>query len=240
MRFSQQLVIILFPYAIKIFKKVLKKAGLPYGAESYVEIKGFLARHYDTLLDLATVGFYKNFMKDVISKMNIQPNDMILDMGAGTGRNDLLMLGYLEEGKVIGLEIGEEMKKQFQEKSYYHDNLKLIELRIERDLPFEDEFDEVFISFTLHGFEQEDRIKIIENANKALKKRGKFFILDYNEFDLSNEPFYIKVLFRLECDLASDYIKRDWKNTLKERGFSVQNEHLYLKNLIRLLELKKY
>lgn len=209
MKFIQRLAIILFPHAIKIFKKVLKKVGLPYGTESYVEIKGFLARHDDTLLDLATVGFYKNFMKDVISKMNIQPNDMILDMGAGTGRNDLLMLDYLEEGKVIGLEIGEEMKKQFQKKSYYHDNLKLIELRIERDLPFEDEFDKVFISFALHGFKQKDRIKIIENVNKVLKKRGKFFILDYNEFDLSKEPFYIKVLFRLECDLASDYIKRN-------------------------------
>jgi len=240
MKFSQELVIILLPYAIENFKKVLEKAGLSYGAESYVEIKGFLARHYDTLLDLATVGFYKNFIKDVISKMNIQPNDRILDMGAGTGRNDILMLDYLEEGKVVGLEIGEEMKKQFQEKSYYHDNLKLIELRIEKDLPFEDEFDKVFISFTLHGFEQENRIKIIENANKALKKRGKFFILDYNEFDLSREPFYIKVLFRLECDLANDYIKRDWKNILKERGFSFQNKHLYLKNLIRLFELEKY
>ena len=240
MKFSQESVIILLPYAIENFKKVLKKAGLLYGAESYVEISGFLARHYDTLLDLATVGFYKNFIEDVISKMNIQPNDRILDMGAGTGRNDILMLDYLEEGEVVGLEIGEEMRKQFQEKSCYHDNLKLIELSIEKDLPFEDEFDKAFISFTLHGFKQKDRIKIIENANKALKKRGKFFILDYNEFDLSKEPVYIKVLFRLECDLASDYIKRDWKNILKERGFSVQSKHLYLKNLIRLFELKKY
>jgi len=233
-------VIILLPYTIENFKKVLKKAGLLHGTESYVEVRGFLAKHYDTLLDLVTVGFYKNFMKDVISKMNIQPNDRILDMGAGTGRNDLLMYDYLKEGKVIGLEVGEEMKKQFQEKSYHHDNLKLIELRIEKDLPFENEFDKVFISFALHGFKQEDRIKIIENANKALKKRGKFFILDYNEFDLTKEPFYIKVLFLLECDLASDYIKRSWKNTLNEHGFSVQNKHVYLKNLIRLLELEKY
>ena len=89
----------------------MKKAGLPYGTEYYVEVKGFLAKHYGTLLDLVTVGFYKKIIKDAISKMGIQPNDRILDMGAGTGRNDLLMLGYLEEGEVIGLEIGEEMKK---------------------------------------------------------------------------------------------------------------------------------
>ena len=227
-------------HARKFFKKALKKAGLPYGAESHVEVKGFLAKHYDTLLDLVTVGFYKKFIKDVISKMNIQPNDRILDMGAGTGRNDLLMLGYLEEGEVIGLEIGEEMKKQFREKSYHHDNLKLRDLRIEKKLPFEHKFDKVFISFTLHGFKQKDRIKIIENANKSLKKEGKFFILDYNEFDLSKKPFYARALFDLECDLARDYIKRNWRKIWKEHGFSVKNEHLYFMKLIRLLELEKY
>jgi len=233
-------VITLHLRARKYFKKALKKAGLPYGAESHVEVRGFSAKHYDTLLDLVTVGFYKKFIKDVISKMNIQPSDRILDMGAGTGRNNLLMLDYLEEGEVIGLEIGEEMKKQFREKSYHHDNLKLRELRIEKELPFEDEFDKVFISFTLHGFEQEDRIKIIENANKALKKRGKFFILDYNEFDLSKKPVYARTLFDLECNLARDYIKRNWTKIWKEHGFSVKNEHLYFMNLIRLLELEKH
>jgi len=192
------------------------------------------------LLDLVTVGFYKKFIKDVISKMNIQPNDRILDMGAGTGRTDLLMLGYLEEGEVSGLEIGEEMKKQFREKSYHHDNLKLRDLRIEKKLPFEHKFDKVFISFTLHGFKQKDRIKIIENANKSLKKEGKFFILDYNEFDLSKKPFYARALFDLECDLARDYIKRNWRKIWKEHGFSVKNEHLYFMKLIRLLELEKY
>lgn len=224
----------------KHFKKALKKARLSHGAESHVEVRGFSAKHYDALLDLATVGFYKKFMKDVICKMNIQPSDRILDMGAGTGRNDLLMLGYLEEGEVIGLEIGEEMRKQFREKSYHHANLKLRKLRIEKELPFEDEFDKVFISFTLHGFKQEDRIKIIENANKALKKKGKFFVLDYNEFDLSKKPAYVRALFGLECNLARDYIKRNWRKIWKERGFSVQNEHLYFINLIRLLELEKY
>ena len=225
--------------ARKKFKKASKQAGLLYGTGSHVEIRGFLAKHYDTVLDLVTVGFYKKFIKGVISKMNIQPSDRILDMGAGTGRNNLLMLDYLEEGEVIGLEIGEEMKKQFREKSYHHDNLKLRELRIEKELPFEDEFDKVFISFTLHGFKQ-DRIKIIENANKALKKKGKFFILDYNEFDLSKKPVYARALFDLECNLARDYIKRNWTKILKEHGFSVKNEHLYFMNLIRLLELEKY
>jgi len=207
---------------------------------SHVELSGFFAKHYDALLDFVTVGFYRNFIRDVISKMNIQPHDKILDMGAGTGRNALLMLPYLDDGEVIGLEIGEEMKEQFRKKSFHHHNLKLRELRIEKDLPFEQEFDKVFISFTFHGFKQADRIKIIENANKALKKGGKFLILDYNEFDLSQKPFYVRALFALECDLARDYIKRNWKKIWKEYDFSVEKIHPYFLGYIRLLELKKY
>jgi len=233
-------VVTLHFHARKFLKRALKKAGLPYGAESHVEVKGFLAKHYDILLDLVTVGVYKKFIKDVISKMGIQPNDRILDMGAGTGRNDLLMLGYLVEGEVIGLEIGEEMKKQFREKSYHHGNLKLRDLRIENKLPFQDEFDKAFISFTLHGFKQKDRIKIIDNANKALKKEGKFFILDYNEIGLSKKSFYVKVLFDLECNLARDYIKRNWRKIWKKHGFSVKHEHLYFMKLVRLLELERH
>ncbi|MFW6117143.1 MAG: class I SAM-dependent methyltransferase [Thermoproteota archaeon] len=224
----------------RYFKRLLRRTHLLHEAESHVEIKGFLAKYYDTLLDIATLGFYKKFLKDVISKMNIQSSDRILDLGAGTGRNDVVMLSYLEEGEVIGLEIGEEMKNQFQEKSHHYNNLKLRDLRIEEKLPFQEEFDKVFISFVLHGFKQQDRIKIIENAYKALKKKGKFFILDYNQFDLSKKPAYAKFLFDLECDLAKDYIKRNWRQIWKEHRFSVQNEYLYFLNFIRLLELEKY
>lgn len=221
------------------FIKVLKEAIFPRGTESHVEVRGFVAKHYDTLLDLASFGFYQTFLKDVISKMNIRASDRILDLGSGTGRNALLMLEYLEEGEVIGLEIGEEMKRQFREKAYRYDNLNLRDLRIEQELPFEDEIDKVFISFTLHGFKQRDRINIIENAKRALKKGGKFFILDYNEFDLSKQPAFVRTFFGLECDLARDYIQRTWEKIWNAHGFSIQNEHLYLLNLIRLLELEK-
>ncbi|NIU83226.1 MAG: methyltransferase domain-containing protein [Candidatus Thorarchaeota archaeon] len=127
----------------------------------------------------------------MISKMHIEASDKILDMGAGTGRNVLLMLEYLEKGEVIGLEVGAEMKTQFGENASQYDNLTFRVLRIEQELPFEGAIDKVFISFTLHGFKQKDRINIIENAHRALKTGGKFFILDYNEFDLSKKPAFV-------------------------------------------------
>ncbi|NIQ05505.1 MAG: hypothetical protein GWO20_07190 [Candidatus Korarchaeota archaeon] len=45
---------------INYFIKALKKAIFPSGAASHVEVGGFVAKHYDTLLDLASFGFYQN------------------------------------------------------------------------------------------------------------------------------------------------------------------------------------
>ena len=75
--------------------------------ESKVEVTGFEARHYDLLLKMGSFGVYNRMLKKAIADMNILPDDAILDLGCGTGYNDCLMAGYLnQDGKIVGLEIG--------------------------------------------------------------------------------------------------------------------------------------
>ena len=84
-----------------------------YYPESKVEIRGFMARHYDILLNIATFGRYSPFIKKSIELMKIKPEDRILDLGAGTGRNACLMIEYLsEKGELIGIDISREMISQ--------------------------------------------------------------------------------------------------------------------------------
>jgi ubiquinone/menaquinone biosynthesis C-methylase UbiE len=59
--------------------------------DSKVEIQGFTAKFYDNLVNFVTLGGYSIFIKKAIKSMNINPNDKIIDFGAGTGRNALLM-----------------------------------------------------------------------------------------------------------------------------------------------------
>jgi demethylmenaquinone methyltransferase/2-methoxy-6-polyprenyl-1,4-benzoquinol methylase len=50
-----------------------------------------------------------------VKEMNIQPQDKIMDLGCGSGRNICLMTKYLsDQGKVLGLDIGSEMLEQAQ------------------------------------------------------------------------------------------------------------------------------
>jgi demethylmenaquinone methyltransferase/2-methoxy-6-polyprenyl-1,4-benzoquinol methylase len=224
----------------------LKKEGLEVlvGVEkkviSHIEVKGFEARFYDIIMNIASFGTYPRFIRDVIGMLPLKEGDWVLDFGAGTGRNDCLILKKIgNRGGISALEIGKEMKEQFIKRCGHFKNVELISQRIEEDFTLEREYDVAFISFVLHGFEQNDRLSIIKNAYKHLKSDGYFCILDYNEIDVSQSNFLVKLLFRLECPLALDFTKRDLIRMLDEFGFRFSFQKTYYFDVVRLICFKK-
>jgi ubiquinone/menaquinone biosynthesis C-methylase UbiE len=210
-------------------------------ADSKVEVRGAEARHYDLLMNLITGGTYSFFIRRVVHDMDIQPDDAILDLGAGTGRNACLMRRYLSnKGRIVGLDIGPEMLAQAQRRCRCFANVTFEKRRVEERLPYEQEFDKVFISFVLHGFIQEDRLRIIQNAWRALRPAGHFLILDYNEFDLARSPWPVRFAFQhIECPLASDFVQRDWRAVLQEQGLGDCQALRYYFGYVRLLATEK-
>ena len=206
--------------------------------QSKVEITGFEARHYDTLLNIVSLGSYIPFIKKAISKMNIQPDDRILDLGGGTGRNSCLMAKHLgDKGSIVGLDIGKEMIEQFDKKCEKYPNVEIQNLRIDEPLPFENEFDKALLSFVFHGFPDDKKKNIVDNLKKTLKPGGALYILDYNEFDLEKKSFFVRFVFnKVECPLATDYLKVDWKKKLTGWGFEQFHEDYFYFKLVRLLK----
>jgi len=204
--------------------------------DSKVEVTGTEAKYYDVLMNIITLGTYSSFIKKAIKNMNLKKGEDILDLGCGTGRNDCLMLKYVgKEGSITGVEIGKEMKEKFRN-NCTGSNVELIDQKIDEPLKLDKKFDHVFISFVLHGFIQEKREIIIDNTMKALKKGGRFSILDYNEFDVDNSGFFTRFAIRkIECPLAEDFIIRDWRSILEKSGFIKFDEKFYYKNKVRLL-----
>jgi ubiquinone/menaquinone biosynthesis C-methylase UbiE/protein-S-isoprenylcysteine O-methyltransferase Ste14 len=210
---------------------------------SKVEVRGWEAKYYDSLMNIITFGWYPKFINNVIASLPLQPGAKVLDFGAGTGRNAQLMLKHIEPGGHIdAYEIGPEMIEQFQEKFNTHQNVMLHEHSILEE-PLESEaYDLVFISFVFHGFTQEKREKIIANAYKALKPGGTFALLEYSSFDVSKSPLWIRFAIRkMECPLAEDFIERDLKEMLSYGGFDEESysEKPYVKGYLRLATIKK-
>lgn len=209
-------------------------------SDSKVEVKGFEARHYDLFMNLISGGTYPSFIRRVVREMNIQPQDEILDLGCGSGRNTCLMTKYLsKEGRVLGLDIGSEMLEQSRSRCKKYPNVTFKNQRIDELLQYKNEFDKVFISFVLHGFVQEKRLQIIDNARRALHPGGEFIVLDYNEFDLKQSPLLVRLAFKAECPLASDFIGRDLKSILRDHDFDEFHTYPHYLGYVRLLSARK-
>ena len=208
---------------------------------SHIEVEGWGARHYDLSMDLLLVGRYQAFIKQAIQLMEIHKRDAILDLGSGTGRNICVMLKILgPTGRVVGVDLSQEMLRQAQQRCRGYPQVTFLNRRIEEQLPFHEEFDKAFISFTLHGFEDEDKEKVIGNAYRALKPDGILWILDYNEFDLDRQWFPFRWAFRhFECELASEFLFLDLKEMLAHQGFGNFVTYPFLRDYVRLLGAEK-
>jgi len=209
--------------------------------DSHIEIQGFAAKHYDALMNVMLFGSYGRFIKEAVAGMDIQPQDRILDLGCGTGRNARLMRSFLnEKGYILGMDISEEMGRQFRDNNKSFPNVEFKLGRIDESMAFDQPFDKVFISFVLHGFPHEIRPAVIRNAFQSLKPGGVFCILDFAEFSLKDMPFYYRIPFKkVECPYAFDFIERDWKAILRELGFDDFSEKFWLKKYARLLKAEK-
>jgi ubiquinone/menaquinone biosynthesis C-methylase UbiE len=210
-------------------------------ARSKVEIGPAGARYYDLFLNLLSLGQYPHFIKRVVDMMDINPGQSILDLGSGTGKNDCLMIAKVGcHGKVVGLDISDEMLSRAREHCRKYSNVTFEKQRIELLLPYKNSFDKVFISFVLHGFEDDQKAEIIHNAYQALKPRGAFYILDYSEFDLEQLWFPLRWAFtHWECQLAVEFLKLDIKQILHSQGFTESEEEFFFKGYLRLLKTVK-
>jgi len=210
-------------------------------ARSEVEVGPTVARYYDLFLNVLSLGQYSRFIKGVVEKMGINPGQSVLDLGSGTGRNDCLMARKVgSSGKIVGLDISDEMLGRARERCRKYANIGFKKQRIELPLAYKEEFDKVFISFVLHGFENDQKLGIIHNALQALKPGGAFYILDYSEFNLEKMWFPLRRAFtRWECQLAAEFLKLDIKGMLRSQGFTDCEEEFFLKRHLRLLKAVK-
>jgi len=208
---------------------------------SKVEVKDWEARYYDVFLNLVSAGRYSHFIKEIIARMDIKPGQSILDLGSGTGKNDFFMAQKIgPHGKIVGLDISDVMINQAKKRCCRYANVTFKKLRIEQPLAYEEEFDKVFISFTLHGFEDAQKVGIIHNAYQALKPGGTFYVSDYAEFDIDKMWFPLRWAFtRWECQLAVEFLKLNIKGMTRAQGFTDVKEEFFIGAHLRLLSAGK-
>lgn len=123
----------------------------------------------------------------VIQSMNIEPNDIIVDIGSATGYFPVRFAKVVHRGNVIGVDVEKDMvdylNHRAQEEGLF--NLKSI-LGEFHDPKIPLPVDIVFICNTYHHIE--DRVAYFKNIKRKFKPDGKLIIVDFRKGDLPVGP----------------------------------------------------
>ncbi len=119
----------------------------------------------------------------LLKNMNIQPTDHIADIGAGSGYHVFKMAPQVKDGIIYAVDIQEEMLNAIESRKEA-ENVQNIELikgsEKSVNLP-ENTIDKVLMVDVYHEFNFP--VEMIASINKALKKDGKVYLIEYRGED---------------------------------------------------------
>lgn len=118
----------------------------------------------------------------ILRKLNLKKYYLAADFGCGSGNWTIALAKLLTKGKVIAIDILEEplsaLRMRLREEGIL--NVDLARADVEKRTPILPEsLDLVLITNLL--FEAEDKIGVLKEAKRVLKKKGRILIVDWKE-----------------------------------------------------------
>lgn len=115
----------------------------------------------------------------LIKNMNIQPTDVVADIGAGSGYHVFKMAPLAKKGKILAVDIQIEMLAAMLDNKKYENNknIELVEGSEKRVNLKENSVDKVLMVDVYHEFSYPK--EMLASIYKALKKDGEIFLIEY-------------------------------------------------------------
>ena len=108
--------------------------------------------------------------KKVLSRVELKGNETLLDAGCGTGRLTEDLLQALPHGRVVGVDLSQNMLRTAREHlSAYGNRVRFLAADL-TDLPFHQMFDGIFSTAAFHWVIDHD--KLFRSLHRALKPGG--------------------------------------------------------------------
>lgn len=156
------------------------------------------------------------FIKNIVTYLNLDKNDSILDLACGKGRHSIFLnsLGY----KVTGLDLS---KNSIEYAKKHESNSLSFEVHDMRNT-YKIQFEVVLNLFTSFGYfeDEEDNYKVIKTIKSSLKQNG-IGVIDY-----MNSPVVINNLIdhnTFEADGVQFELKRHYENGFITKHIEVKD-----------------
>jgi ubiquinone/menaquinone biosynthesis C-methylase UbiE len=144
----------------------------------------FISRFYDIGLKIGLTPSGEKILRlSVFNTISpyIKRGDKILDLCCGTGTLTIMLAKlFYNDCSIIGADLSQGQIAQAQKKNLYP-NLKFLVMDA-NNLQFNDEsFDKVIISAALHEMDKNQRLNVLSEIHRVLKKKGYFLIFEHHE-----------------------------------------------------------
>lgn len=117
----------------------------------------------------------QKWASELISKLSLQGDERVLDIGCGDGKVTIDIAHALPEGSVVGIDKSEAMidlaRTRYPENDFRNVRFRKLDAR---RLPFRNEFDVVFSNATLHWIQ--DHRTVLQGISRSLKTDGKILL----------------------------------------------------------------
>jgi ubiquinone/menaquinone biosynthesis C-methylase UbiE len=157
----------------------------------------------------------------LLKNMDIQPNEVIADIGAGSGYHVFKMAPKASKGFIYAVDIQEEMLQSIREKKLMEgiENIELVKgTEKSVNLP-ENSIDKLLMVDVYHEFSFP--VEMMASIKNALKPDGKIYLIEYRAED-DNVP--IKRLHKMSADQAVKEMEA-WGFKLKENIDNLPWQH---------------
>ncbi len=118
-------------------------------------------------------------LEEILSLLELEKDDIVLDLGAGTGFLTFSIAEELEDGKIYAVDVQEEMLKKLEEKcSEKNCGNIVVKLSEEGDIPLPDE--EVTKVISLNVLHEIEDMGTLEELKRVMKKEAEMCIVDWD------------------------------------------------------------
>ena len=144
----------------------------------------FISRFYDLGLKIGLTPYGERILREcvyhAISPL-IKRGDRILDLCCGTGTLTILLAElFYNDCSIVGLDLSRGQIAQAQKKNIYS-NLRFIAMDA-NNLTFNNEsFDKIIVSAALHEMNKKQRLNVLSEIHRTLKKDGYLLIFEHHE-----------------------------------------------------------
>jgi len=163
----------------------------------------------------------KKFTNLGIQMLDVHTNEIVLEIGCGTG---YALLEFVNKcSKVIAIDLSEKMLKVAQRKIQ---NKKVGLCQADGlSLPFPDgQIDCVFISFTLELFDTPEIPKVLGEIHRVLKKSGKLGVVSLAKQDIT--AIHIYEWFHRSMPVLVDCRPIYANNLVSQAGYNIQQSRV--------------